>query len=53
MRIFFFGDFIVARMKKKKRVKKKKETVFGNWMGYCPCLVLGHDTTDCIVTQQG
>ena len=22
-------------------------------MGYCPFLVLGHDTTDCIVTQQG
>ena len=20
---------------------------------YCPCLVLGHDTTDCIVTLQG
>ena len=22
-------------------------------MGYCPFLVLGHDTTDCIATQQG
>ena len=22
-------------------------------MGYCPFLVLGHDTADCIVTQQG
>ena len=49
---FFFGCFS-SSWNEKKMSKKKKEIVFGNWMGYCPCLVLGHNTTDCIVTQQG
>ena len=37
-------------MKKKKNEKKRCS---GAGMGYCPFLMLGHDTADCIVTQQG
>ena len=37
----------------KKQMNKKKKSCSGDWMGYCPFSSLGHDTTDCIVTQQG
>ena len=37
-------------MKKKMNEKKK---VQGSWNGLLPILVLGHDTGDCIMTQQG
>ena len=45
---FFFCGLTVAGTKEKKRGKKKRA---GDWMGYCPFSSLGHDTTDCILTQ--
>ena len=48
---FFFGNLAVSRNDEKQ--KKKKKRCRGDWMGYCPFSSLGHDTTDCIVTQLG
>ena len=49
-----FGGFPVAGMRKEKKdvKKKKKKNVAGSRLGYCPFVVLSHDTVDCIVTQQ-
>ena len=48
--IYILAVFQVVGMRKKMMLKKKK--VAGAGMGYCQFPRLGHDTTDCIVTQQ-
>ena len=45
-----FYDLAVSRTNEKNNERKKKRAKREARMGYCPYMVLSHDTADCIVT---